>query len=253
MISHPVIKQTKIKIHDVVQIAKEQDCKVFDGTKDVGYHQYGNSWWLNPSCPYSFKYLSLESLYPYDYFNVPGHPDANMGADLYAYMQQVYKDVFDKKFRSVLELGTGSGEITKQFVDNYIEVTAVEGTDEGIQRLIAKGISPYYILQHNLKFMPYLNSRYDIVMCTEVAEHIEPFFASKIVDNCIHHSDVVWFSAADQNRQAHYHHVNEQPIEVWDNLFAQMGYSYHISLSGLHARASRMYFNDILADYLTSK
>ena len=83
-------------------------------------------------------------------------------------------------------------------------------------------------------------------MCTEVAEHIEPFFASKIVENCILHSEVVWFSAADRNRRAHYHHSNEQEIEVWDNLFAHMGFPFYVPLNGMYDRASRLYFSERL-------
>ena len=89
-----------------------------------------------------------------------------------------------------------------------------------------------------------LPRKFDIVMCTEVAEHIEPWFASKVVENCIVHADVVWFSAAKGNAQPHYHHINEVPIEAWDNIFAHFGHQYLIELDGLAGRADRIYLNE---------
>ncbi|MGK9369481.1 hypothetical protein ACSSWA_11325 [Melioribacter sp. Ez-97] len=91
--------------------------------------------------------------------------------------------------------------------------------------------------------MNYLNEKFDIVMCTEVIEHIEPFFASKIVDLCTAHADVIWFSSADRNRQPHYHHINEVSKEVWDNIFAFFGFNHFIELNRLHGRADRLYLS----------
>lgn len=248
-LSHPI--KNKIELGDitVVEISKEVDC-----TPD--YHSFGNSWWINEECPYSYKYLSLDSLYPADYYDVEkenrGHPDVNMGRELYRYMQEIYQKVRGRRFVSVLELGTGGGEITRIFQENHrFSFVAVEGSKEGFKRLVQSGIDEGRILRYNLKFLPDLHQSYDIVMCTEVAEHIEPFFASKIVDNCVRHSDYVWFSAADRCRMPHYHHSNEQSIEVWDNLFAHMGLPFYVPLSGLHSRASRLYLKEFNPPVLT--
>ena len=226
----------------ILEIAREETVAVsITRESDDGYHRYGNDWWSQAACPTSFKYLAIDALYPDPYFDGHGHPDPGRAVDLVDYMQTTYKRVFGQPFRSILELGSGGGEITRVFAERGFDFLAVEGTAAGVRRLQEIGIPSDRIQQHNLKFMPGLQRTFDIVMCTEVAEHIEPFFASKVVENCIAHADAVWFSAADRNRRAHYHHINEQPIEVWDNLFAHMGCNRFVELDGRYGRASRLY------------
>ena len=226
----------------VVEIARDETLAIkIDATSDTGYHRFGNDWWLQPRCPHSFKYLNIDTMYPDAYFEGHGHPADRAALDLVDYMQSVFRALFDRDLRSVLELGSGGGEITKVFADRNLDYITVEGTDAGVRRLHDIGIARERVLQHNLKFMPALDRTFDLVMCTEVAEHIEPFFASKVVENCIRHGDAVWFSAADRNRAAHYHHINELPMAAWDNLFAHMGFPHFVELDGRHGRASRVY------------
>jgi beta-1,4-mannosyl-glycoprotein beta-1,4-N-acetylglucosaminyltransferase len=229
----------------IVTLQREETIQVFDG-KDNGYHSYGTQWWTNPKCPHSFKYLNIDSMYPSVYFNDPsiGHPPERVSDIIYSYMQEMYQKIFGREFISILELGTGGGEITRQFHKHKLDYIAVEGTTAGCDRLVATGMMPERIIQTNLKLMTKLDRKFDISMCTEVAEHIEPWFASKVVTNCIEHSDVVWFSAAKGNHSAHYHHINEVPIEAWDNLFAYFGFNHYIALDGRYDRADRIYLNN---------
>lgn len=241
--------QTEIGFEDtdirIVELAREERCDIYEGSSGRGYHRYGNDWWSNLDCPYSYKYLSIDSLYPDQYFGIgTGHPDDRLASELYAYMQSTYAALFGREFYSILELGTGGGEITRQFAAKGVDYTAVEGTEAGVRKLVANGIDEARIVKSNLKFLPPLGRLFDIAMCTEVAEHIEPFFASKIVENCVRHAEVVWFSAADRNRPAHYHHINEIHIEAWDNLFAHMGHNFLVPLNGMHERASRLYLSE---------
>ncbi len=225
-----------------VEIAEEEQLEIKLGPKsDNGYHRFGNDWWTQPKCPLSFKYLSIDLMYPDAYFIDHGHPNSNISDDIVDYMCDMYSVLFDRKLESVLELGSGGGEITKALASRNLDFVTVEGTKGGVRRLKEIGIPPERIILQNLKFMPRLGRRFDLAMCTEVAEHIEPFFASKIVDNCIFHADAVWFSAADRNRRPNYHHSNELPIEAWDNLFAHMGFPQFVELDGRHGRASRLY------------
>jgi len=229
----------------ITEIAAEVQIPVFRDGQDRGYHEFSNYWWVNTHCPYAFQYPNIDSMYAGSYYQAPdvGHPDDAIASDLYGYMQDVYKRVFGREFASILELGTGSGHITQQFLRHGLDVVAVEGTLEGVERLTQMGLPKERVVHANLKFLEKLERSFDIAMCTEVAEHIEPWFASKVVENCIWHSDVVWFSAADRNRLPHYHHMNEIDIVAWDNLFAHMGFPLAIPLDGRHGRASRLYFS----------
>ncbi len=244
--SHNLISEKRL-INGLTITEIESHALLHSLSEDQGYHKYGNNWWSNKKCPYAFQYLKVDDLYSSEYFDSKvGHPASDIASDLYAYMQEIFLKVFNRKFISVLELGSGGGEITGQFQKENLDFIAVEGTKGGVAQLLKMGMPKDKVVHENLKFMKPLGRKFDLVMCTEVVEHIEAFFASKIVENCITHSDVVWFSVADRNRRAHYHHMNEQDIEAFDNLFAHMGFKRFIKLDGRHSRASRMYFADNL-------
>ena len=216
-----------------------------------GYHRFGTRWWTSLDCPYSYTYPLVDSLYPYDYFaekpeGSMGHPNESRAQRLFEYMQSVFETLFGRKFASVLELGSGGGFITKQFLENDLDFVAVEGAGSGIEQLKQLGVPLDRVVHANLKFMNSLSRKFDLVMCTEVAEHIEPWFASKIVENCVAHSDVVWWSSASGSARPHYHHMNEAPIEAWDNLFAQFDMPFSVHLDGTEGRADRVYISSEL-------
>jgi hypothetical protein len=107
-----------------------------------------------------------------------------------------------------------------------IEVFAVEGSSAGIQRARARNIPAGSLRQHDLRRPLQLDRRFDVAICTEVAEHIECPFSSQLVQNLVTHSDVVWFSfEAPDTNEAHYHHSNEQPAKFWLNLFRFFDYN----------------------------
>lgn len=208
------------------------------------YHSYGSHWWTNEECPASYKYSDLNSLYSEDYFESDAHPNEKQAEELYKYMQEIYKTNFNKEFETILEIGGGSGELSKQFDNNGVWCLTIEGTLSGYKKLLSMGIPSRGIRYLDIRKININNlthyPKLDIVVCTEVAEHIEPWFASKVVDLCASNSDVVWFSAADKNRPSHYHHPNEAPIWAWDNIFEFFGFGY-IELDERYDRADRLY------------
>jgi Methyltransferase domain len=235
------------------QLKTEETEIIFKQGTDTGYHRYGTQWWTNLACPLAYKYLSLDAMYAPEYFDeTMGHPSHAQSLRLYTYMQETYAKVFGKNFSSVLELGTGGGEITRHFHEAGLDLIAVEGTSAGVQKLLSLGIPEHQVLKRNLKFFNKLDRTFDLAMCTEVAEHIEPWFASKIVENCVSNANVVWFSAARGNVPPHYHHINEAPIEAWDNIFAHFGFNFQIPLNGTMGRADRLYLNEVSVGQIIS-
>lgn len=242
-ITHNTIQTVNVNGINFQEISILDKKDVFVDSRDDGYHKYGSFWWTNTDCPYAYKYLHLDSLYPSCYFQPGGgHPNVYKSRELYEYMQHIYTTIFGVQFNSILELGCGGGEITSQFEYHNLDYLAVEGTDAGVQQLVNIGIQPQRIIKSDLRLFKGIDRTFDMVMCTEVAEHLEPPFSSKIVELCTSHSNVVWFSAAEPNCNApHYHHPNEMWIECWDNLFAFFGFNKFAILNDLHGRAKRLY------------
>jgi hypothetical protein len=65
--------------------------------------------------------------------------------------------------------------------------------------------------------------RYDLIVCIEVLEHMQPVEAEKAVQNFCAHTDDVLFSSTpfDYKEATHY---NVHPPEYWAELFARQGY-----------------------------
>jgi len=211
--------------------------------EDLGFHSYGNNWWTNEECPSAYSYSNLNKSYTEEYFESEYHVNRSQAENLYNYMQEIYLTNIGKNFDSVLEFGCGSGELTDQLHEHDLSFCVIEGSAAGFYKLMYKGYKFPNVLRRDLRKIENLSLNVDLVICTEVAEHIEPWFASKIVEACINNSNVVWFSAADKDRPAHYHHPNEAPIWAWDNIFKFYGYKY-IELDGRFDRADRLYINE---------
>ena len=125
------------------------------------------------------------------------------------------------KFSSVIDLGCGNGFILNRLAQNGKEVIGVDGSSHALAaapselrpRLIAADLTqPLRLGQH------------DLVICSEVAEHLEPRHANILVDNiCGHSAESVFFTAAVPGQGGH-GHVNEQPHEYWIAMFALRGF-----------------------------
>ena len=124
--------------------------------------------------------------------------------------------------RSVLDLGCGTGTWLRVLSSGgRREVFGVEG--EAYPRHDLK-IDPDLVLTADLGQTIDLHRRFDLVVCVEVAEHIDAACADTVVANCVRHADLVLFSAALPGQQG-IHHVNEQPPEYWAERFARHGYT----------------------------
>lgn len=194
--------------------------RVFDSAgTDVGYLRDHQGWWFDPRFPHAFELFDIDSFYEANYFkddHVTPAVVAKYADAVLAYGAQL----LGGPITSMLEAGCGGGWFTKEFLDRGVDLVAIEGTHAGIARTLQRGVPEARLLRHDLRRPLRLNRRFQMAVCTEVAEHLECPFAGQLVQTLVDHSDVIWFSfEAPGTNEAHYHHTNEQPPKFWVNLF----------------------------------
>ena len=123
--------------------------------------------------------------------------------------------------RSVLDVGCGTGSFLARFTREGIEdVVGVEG-EWARTAPLRVGADHLRFLDLNRPFD--LGRAFDLVLCLEVAEHVEPENADTLVDSLSRHGPSLAFSAAVPS-QGGTHHVNMQWPEYWAEKFRRRGY-----------------------------
>lgn len=197
-----------------------------------------NNWWHNPNHPNAFNYADLDEYYPKEYIKSAEMPEHVIQAYV-KYVQEFYKKIVGKQLESLVEFGSGGGWFLKAFQDEFIEAYGLEGTLAGCGACIECGISGDTIRRVDFRHPVVVNKKYDIALCTEVAEHVEPTFAGTLVRSLTQASDLIWFSSEPPNtNRPHLHHCNEQPLQYWINLFDFFGYACYMLPDYVHSETA---------------
>lgn len=125
--------------------------------------------------------------------------------------------------RSVIDVGCASGLYLKPFMDRGVRVLGQDSAPDAISDEVIQ-IPRYCIELKDItegEASPPLP--FDLALCIEVAEHLEEKFASALISHLSLCSDVVFFSAAHPG-QGGVGHINCQPKEYWETLFAEEGF-----------------------------
>jgi len=123
--------------------------------------------------------------------------------------------------QSVIDVGCGLGTWLKVFVDDGCnEILGVDGNYIDKSKLCIK---EEYFLLHDLTCTLRLDKKYDLAICSEVAEHLPEDKAEVLIDTLINASDTILFSAA-LPLQGGQNHVNEQPFAYWVQKFNDKGF-----------------------------
>lgn len=227
---------------------------IFENGVDKGYLKDNQSWWFDLNHPDSFEIFDLDGFYSETYFD-KDHVPQNIVDNYFNSIKTYYNQFSNKDIKSVLEVGSAGGWFTKKFIDNSIDIIAIEGSKCGYDSSLKKNINPSILIRHDLRREINLNRKFDIAICTEVAEHIEIPFSSQLVKTLITHSDLVWFSFEEPGtNEAHYHHCNEQPEKFWVNLFDFYDFGYKkipknivdsVSHRGTHIFYNKQVYNNL--------
>jgi SAM-dependent methyltransferase len=129
---------------------------------------------------------------------------------------------FDPK--SILDVGCGIGgwlSVARKLGVN--DITGIDGWYVDTSKLY---IPEDLFIKKDLTKAFDLKKEYDLLMCLEVAEHIDEQYADIFIASLVKHSKLILFSAAIPN-QVGENHVNEQYPEYWQKKFQHHGFQYY--------------------------
>ena len=125
--------------------------------------------------------------------------------------------------KSLLDLGCARGVWLKAYRD-VCGVRDLVGVDGDWVRAHRVHVDTSHYVYHDLGDALDLGRTFDLVVCTEVAEHVPPASADILVDTIVRHGPAVAFSAAIPH-QGGTGHVNEQWPSYWVEKFRQHRYT----------------------------
>jgi SAM-dependent methyltransferase len=129
--------------------------------------------------------------------------------------------------RRVIDVGCGSGALLAALRDRGVEVLGYDLAAASLAACRARGLDARAV---DLASTHSLGERADVVVSTEVAEHLSEASAESFVSLLTATAGVIVFTAATPG-QGGTDHLNEQPNEYWIALFRRHGFEYQERLT----------------------
>lgn len=122
--------------------------------------------------------------------------------------------------QSMLDLGSGAGHYLRAFQSKGIQAVGFEASSTGVRRVGEDVLAVSYDLKNPLV----LSRRFDLVLCIEVAEHLPTRSSKTLVQSIAQNAkSTILFTAAPPGTPGT-DHINCQPKEFWERLFAEEGF-----------------------------
>ncbi len=126
------------------------------------------------------------------------------------------------KINSVIDLGCGMAAFAKAFQENGSnEITIIDHPKLDVSKCVVK--DNYTFTPCDLDIAIPVVQKVDLLICTEVLEHIGYNRSLKVLDYIVSCSDIILFSAAIP-RQGGLGHINEQRHNFWISEFRKRGF-----------------------------
>lgn len=123
-------------------------------------------------------------------------------------------------FKSVIDIGAGVGAWSRAAIELNKSVLSIDGN--WVQDIPNKFDKLKYSFQ-NLNDSLVVDTHYDLAICLEVAEHLEPQRSQGLISDLCRLAPVVMFGAA-LPRQGGAGHINCRPHSFWIDLFKNNDY-----------------------------
>lgn len=122
---------------------------------------------------------------------------------------------------SVIDVGCATGDLVRQFRQMGLKSDGIEGSNHALRHSVIENT-----FLHDLRtplIARHMIGTYDLCLCLEVAEHIEPEYTTTFLYTLSYLSDKILMSIAGPGQKGLYH-VNLQEMPYWDNLMAKLDY-----------------------------
>jgi SAM-dependent methyltransferase len=164
-----------------------------------------------------------DDLYDADYYRWVDETTAESAP---AIVESILRDLAP---RTLLDVGCGTGAVLVECRRRGIAVRGLEYSEAGLALCLARGLSvTKFDLEADRLTRP--KPLFDVVLSTEVAEHLPERLAAPFVDALVSQARTVVFSAATPG-QGGVDHVNEQPHSYWIARFQERGFRLDEPLS----------------------
>jgi SAM-dependent methyltransferase len=174
---------------------------------------------LKPMRNTLYQFSDHDDVYDEHYYQDNIEPYIQQSASI---MAESITRTFHPSF--VVDVGCGTGELLRVLKEHNVAVQGFERSEAALKIARGKGVEVKPLdLEQPLDRLEI--RRADLVISTEVAEHLPKSFADIFVDYLCRTADSVLMTAATPGQDGT-DHVNEQPHEYWIEKFRDRGFSY---------------------------
>jgi len=137
---------------------------------------------------------------------------------------------------TAVDIGCGPGHLMAALHRRGVRMLGVDLAEAALRRTRSKGLRAERLDLTKERDIP--GAPFDLVICFEVAEHLDAKFAPGLVETLTRSGRQVMLTAAEADPSVGpgLHHVNEQPNEYWIDLMRQRGWKLDAALTGAARR-----------------
>ncbi len=177
--------------------------------------------WIMPLVAKTFG----SDIYPKSYYDEVERDEANSVKG----NKRVDRKEIDPK--SVVDVGCGPRHLMEALNKRGVKVLGLDYSAAAKKYLLRKGLS-FETFDLTVPAATIPGSPWDLAVCCEVAEHLEPRHADVFVSKLASASNSIFLTAAVVG-QGGLNHVNEQPNSYWIEKFAKHGLAFDEALTNL--------------------